>query len=85
MGPVTQEDPIGIAGGLNLYGYANGDPINFSDPFGPCLPEDDNEEDCPVRAEASGDAEAGSETGNEGRYGRLKHSGAESSMRWLGW
>ncbi len=34
MGPLTQEDPIGIAGGLNLYGFANGDPINFSDPFG---------------------------------------------------
>ena len=30
----TQEDPIGVAGGLNLYGYAGGDPINFSDPFG---------------------------------------------------
>ena len=30
----TQEDPIGLAGGLNLYGYANGDPVNFSDPFG---------------------------------------------------
>jgi hypothetical protein len=40
MGLLTQEDPIGIAGGLNLYGYANGDPINFSDPFGlaPCPP-----------------------------------------------
>jgi hypothetical protein len=23
-----------LAGGLNLYGYANGDPINGSDPFG---------------------------------------------------
>jgi hypothetical protein len=34
MGPLTQEDPIGIAGGLNLYGYAGGDPINYSDPFG---------------------------------------------------
>jgi uncharacterized protein RhaS with RHS repeats len=33
-GTFTQEDPIGIAGGLNHYGYANGDPINFSDPFG---------------------------------------------------
>jgi hypothetical protein len=28
-----------LAGGLNLYGYAGGDPVNFSDPFGlsPCL------------------------------------------------
>jgi len=24
------------AGGLNLYGFAGGDPINFSDPFGLC-------------------------------------------------
>jgi RHS repeat-associated protein len=37
-GQFTQSDRIGIAGGLNLYGYANGDPINFTDPFGlsPC-------------------------------------------------
>ncbi len=27
---------IGLAGGLNLYGFANGDPVNFSDPFGLC-------------------------------------------------
>jgi len=40
-GLFTQEDPIGIAGGLNLYGYAGGDPINFSDPFGLCVDEDD--------------------------------------------
>lgn len=33
-GCFTQEDPIGLAGGLNLYGYADGDPINKSDPFG---------------------------------------------------
>jgi len=46
MGLLTQEDPIGIAGGLNLYGFANGDPINFSDPFGLCPPEDDNLDDC---------------------------------------
>lgn len=34
----TQEDPIGLAGGMNLYGYAGGDPINNSDPFGLCVP-----------------------------------------------
>jgi RHS repeat-associated protein len=33
-GNFTQEDPIGVVGGLNLYGYAAGDPVNFSDPFG---------------------------------------------------
>ena len=32
-------DPIGLAGGLNLYGYAGGDPINHSDPFGLCPPK----------------------------------------------
>jgi uncharacterized protein RhaS with RHS repeats len=36
MGLYTQQDPIGIAGGLNLYGYANGDPVNYSDPYGLC-------------------------------------------------
>ena len=37
-----------MAGGLNLYGFANGDPINFSDPFGLC-PEEKRDEDgrCP--------------------------------------
>ena len=35
----TQEDPLGLAGGLNVYGFASGDPVDFSDPFGldPCL------------------------------------------------
>jgi RHS repeat-associated protein len=33
-GRFTQEDPIGLAGGLNLYGFAGGDPVNFADPFG---------------------------------------------------
>ena len=33
-GRFTQEDPIGLAGGINLYGFAGGDPVNFSDPFG---------------------------------------------------
>jgi RHS repeat-associated protein len=33
-GRFTQPDPIGLAGGINLYGFAGGDPANFSDPFG---------------------------------------------------
>jgi uncharacterized protein RhaS with RHS repeats len=28
------EDPIGILGGTNLYGYAGGDPVNHVDPLG---------------------------------------------------
>ena len=32
----TQEDPIGLAGGLNEYGFASGDPANYGDPFGLC-------------------------------------------------
>ncbi|HZG43739.1 MAG TPA: RHS repeat-associated core domain-containing protein, partial [Longimicrobium sp.] len=30
----TQEDPIGLAGGLNVYGFAEGDPVSYSDPYG---------------------------------------------------
>ena len=36
-GRFTQEDPIGLAGGLNLYGFGGGDAVNFSDPFGLCF------------------------------------------------
>jgi hypothetical protein len=35
-GQFTQTDPIGIAGGLNVYGFAAGDPVGFWDPFGLC-------------------------------------------------
>jgi RHS repeat-associated protein len=35
-GRFTQEDPIGLAGGLNVYGFAAGDPVSYSDPYGLC-------------------------------------------------
>jgi uncharacterized protein RhaS with RHS repeats len=35
-GQFNQQDPIGLAGGANSYGFAAGDPVNFSDPFGLC-------------------------------------------------
>ncbi len=52
-GRFSQEDPIGLAGGTNLYGFAKGDPMTFGDPFGLC-PKDkggdgrtDTLDDCP--------------------------------------
>jgi RHS repeat-associated protein len=43
-GQFTQTDPIGIAGGLNTYGFAAGDPVSYSDPYG-LAPETDPEKD----------------------------------------
>lgn len=33
-GRFISEDPIGLAGGLNLYAFVNGDPVNGADPLG---------------------------------------------------
>jgi RHS repeat-associated protein len=39
-GRFTQPDPIGLAGGINDYGFGSGDPVNYSDPFGLCAGQD---------------------------------------------
>ena len=44
-GLFTQPDPIGLAGGLNLYGFAEGDPVSYSDPYGLCAKDKDGRED----------------------------------------
>jgi RHS repeat-associated protein len=38
-GQFTQPDPIGLAGGMNVYGFAAGDPVSYADPYG-LSPED---------------------------------------------
>ena len=43
-GQFNQQDPIGLAGGSNTYGFTGGDPINYTDPFGLCVAV----VDCPV-------------------------------------
>ncbi len=35
-GRFLTQDPIGLAGGVNLYEYAGNNPVNYSDPFGLC-------------------------------------------------
>ncbi|MGH7679896.1 MAG: RHS repeat-associated core domain-containing protein, partial [Gemmatimonadaceae bacterium] len=37
IGRFISEDPIGLAGGINLYAYAGDDPVNFMDPMGLCI------------------------------------------------
>jgi RHS repeat-associated protein len=49
-GRFTQQDPIGLAGGMNLYGFAAGDPVNFSDPFGLRAQDDDERDNTGQRA-----------------------------------
>ena len=46
QGRLTQEDPIGLAGGINVYGFANGDPVTYSDPYGLSAAEKSGGADC---------------------------------------
>jgi uncharacterized protein RhaS with RHS repeats len=43
-GRFLTQDPIGLAGGVNLYAYAGNNPVAFSDPYGLC--RDPADPDC---------------------------------------
>jgi RHS repeat-associated protein len=36
VGRFLSEDPLGVSAGINPYTFADGDPVNFSDPSGMC-------------------------------------------------
>lgn len=84
-GPSTQPDPIGLAGGLNLYGYAGGDPVNFSDPFGLCVDKDVNCENLVrmLRAQRGSEFQAAADRYDAQTTGRVHFYSRElNTSRW---
>jgi RHS repeat-associated protein len=81
-GRFTQEDPIGLAGGMNLYGFAGGDPVNFSDPFGLCpvTKEDPTPCDNPSTAGAFGHYIRGSGTPLTRDFATINTEGVKASQ-----
>jgi RHS repeat-associated protein len=53
-GRFVSEDPIGLAGGMNVYTYAANNPVNFTDPSGLC-PEEASRNNRSVREAANKD------------------------------
>jgi RHS repeat-associated protein len=94
-GRFTQEDPIGLAGGINVYGFANADPVSYSDPLGlspcpelPCRSEDDPMGDRPLppgvdEKDVTWDAEHGWYV--DDKDGRIIRPHGEDARHWDHW
>jgi RHS repeat-associated protein len=48
LGRYIEADPIGLAGGVSLYGYVGQNPVNASDPLGLCSDSYSSEPDLPI-------------------------------------
>jgi RHS repeat-associated protein len=84
LGRFLQTDPTGLGGGMNLYGYAAGDPSNLSDSTGLCpkgshqeVPTGSHIPRCYVDTEsdASGSSGSSGSNGNQGSSGQFRGGG----------